>query len=282
MLEKFARDVFVGHVFFREFQGDGQHIQAIHAHPTGAVGLLEMPAGGKWRGTVENTDVVEAKEAALENVGAVRILAIDPPGEVEKQLVKDSFEKGAVRDATDATLDLVNAPGGPGVHGRVYVAKSPFVGGQLPVGMHIPFAEEQNELLLGEVGICERYRNAMEREVPGGVPGVFPLVRHGDDVFVVKVRPIFVAAVPALVGRFGPGRIAFEPGTNIVVIKLLGPEHTGEGLAHDRFRVGGQGFRDARFVKLLGFFLTRGEERVKSGSKIVGARNTCGALGMGG
>src|SRR2546429_5012353 len=68
VLEEFARDVFVGHVFFREFQGDGQHIQAIHAHPTGAVGLLEMPAGGKWRGTVENTDVVEAQEAALENV----------------------------------------------------------------------------------------------------------------------------------------------------------------------------------------------------------------------
>src|SRR5215469_7298099 len=224
MLKEFARDVFVGHVLFREFQRDGQHIQAVHAHPTGAVRLFKMSAGGKGCRTVENTDVVEAQEAPLENVGAVRIFAIDPPGEIEQLLVKDSFEKGAVGSAADAPLDFVNAPGGPGMHGRIYVAESPFVGGQLPVGMHIPFAEEKNELLLGEVRIYEGNRNAMEREVPGGVPGVLPLVRHGDDVLVVEVHPVFVAAAPALDGGLGPGRIAFKPVTNIVVIKLLGPE----------------------------------------------------------
>ena len=128
VLKELASDIFVGGIFLGEFQCNSQHVQAVHPHPTGAVGLFQMPAGGKWGGTIKDSDVVEAEEAALEDVGAVRILAIDPPGEIQKELVKNSFEERAVGDAPDAALDFVNAPGGPGMNGRIHVAESPFVG----------------------------------------------------------------------------------------------------------------------------------------------------------
>ena len=55
-----------------------------------------MAAGGQRCAAVEDADVVEAEEAALEDVVAVGVLAVDPPGEVEQQLVEDALQEGAV------------------------------------------------------------------------------------------------------------------------------------------------------------------------------------------
>ena len=44
---------------------------------------------GQRRRAVDRADVVEAEEAALEHVVALGVLAVDPPGEVEQQLVED-------------------------------------------------------------------------------------------------------------------------------------------------------------------------------------------------
>src|SRR6202166_1805790 len=96
VLKKFAGDVFVSAVFFGKFEGDSQHVEAIHAHPASAIGLLEMASGGERRGAVENADVVQTEEAALKNIGAVGILAVHPPGEIQKQFMKNFFEEGAV------------------------------------------------------------------------------------------------------------------------------------------------------------------------------------------
>src|ERR1700680_5062321 len=65
VLEKLARHIFVGRIFARQLQRYRQHIQAIHAHPTGAVRLLEMTSGGQRLRTVEYPDVVKAQKAAL-------------------------------------------------------------------------------------------------------------------------------------------------------------------------------------------------------------------------
>src|SRR5438445_106007 len=119
-----------------------------------------------------------------------------------------------------------NTSCGPGMNRRVDIAESPFVGGQLAVGVHVPLAQKKDELILGEIGIDERQGNTVKREVPRCVPRIFPFIRHGQNVFVVKMRPFLVAAVPALWGWRGDSRIAFKPSSNIVVIKLLGPEHS--------------------------------------------------------
>src|SRR6516225_9018576 len=70
----------------------------------------------------------------------------------------------------------------------------------------------------------------MKGEVPGCEPGIFPLVRHRDDVGGNKVSPIAVAPVLPVLRRRGLSRIAIEPMLHIEVIKLLVPQHSGESL----------------------------------------------------
>ena len=47
-------------------------LSAVHRHPARAVRLLEVPAGRQRRAAIEDADVVEAEEAALEDVHALR------------------------------------------------------------------------------------------------------------------------------------------------------------------------------------------------------------------
>jgi hypothetical protein len=49
------------------------------------------------------------------------------------------------------------------MHGRINVSQSPFISGYLPVGVHVPLAEHQRELLFCEVGVDQRECNAVER-----------------------------------------------------------------------------------------------------------------------
>ena len=79
-----------------EDRGDRGHAQRVEAHPAGAVGLLEQPAVRQVR-AVERPDVVEAEEAAFEDVRAVAILAVHPPGEVDEQLVEDPLRNSTSR-----------------------------------------------------------------------------------------------------------------------------------------------------------------------------------------
>ena len=71
-----------------EFHGEFQHVLAEEGHPGRAVRLLQVAAGGQRGAAVEDADVVEAEEAALEDVLAEAVLAVHPPGEVQQQLVE--------------------------------------------------------------------------------------------------------------------------------------------------------------------------------------------------
>ncbi len=68
VLEEFGRDVLVDRIVLRQFQRDAHQVQAIHRHPARAVGLVDVAAGRQRRAAVEDADVVEAEEAALENL----------------------------------------------------------------------------------------------------------------------------------------------------------------------------------------------------------------------
>src|SRR5262249_36261480 len=86
MLPKLASSVLIGRVIAREFERDRHQIETVHPHPAGAVRLFDEPAGWQRSASIKYADVVEAKEPALEDVPALRILAVDPPREVEQQL----------------------------------------------------------------------------------------------------------------------------------------------------------------------------------------------------
>src|SRR5258708_7105514 len=119
-----------------------------------------------------------------------RIFAAYRPGKVHHQLMDATLQKCAITLAFALMANLVNTPRRPGMYGRIDIAERPLVGGDLSVGMHVPLAQHQRELLLGEVRIHECERNAVKREVPSGLPRVFPLVRHGDNVRGIQWGPV--------------------------------------------------------------------------------------------
>ena len=90
-------------------------------------------------------------------------------------------------------LEFVGEDGGKGVHRRIDIAKVPFVGGKLSAGVNIGDREHQVQLLLTKVFVYQCHGNDMKGQVPGRIPGVFPLVRHRDDVGVVHVLPMLIA-----------------------------------------------------------------------------------------
>src|SRR5262245_1262585 len=107
MLEEFARYVFVGGVLARQLQRDGQHIETVHAHPTGCVRLLDVAAGWQRCAAVEDADIVETEEATLKNISALSVFAIHPPGEVEQEFLEDAFQKHSVTFAATLFFNFV-------------------------------------------------------------------------------------------------------------------------------------------------------------------------------
>src|SRR5262245_61871499 len=110
-----------------------------------------MTAGWQWCTAIENADVIKPEKAALKDVHSISIFAIDPPREIQQQLLEDPLKENCVADSTSLLLDLVNTPRSPGVNRRIHIAKRPFVSWQLTVRVHIPFAQHQHELVLGEL-----------------------------------------------------------------------------------------------------------------------------------
>ena len=122
-----------------------------------------------------------------------------------------------------AAVDLEHPQRSPGVHRRVDVAERPLVGRDLPVRVHVPLAQHQQELLLGEAGVDVRQSHAVERQVPRGVPGVLPRVRHRDHVARCRGVATRRCAREPLQGRRRPGRVALEPARRRRGVELLAP-----------------------------------------------------------
>ena len=81
------------------------------------------------------------------------------------------------------------------MHRRIHVAEGKLIRRNLPVGMHVPLAQQQDKLLLGEVRIEPREGDHVERQVPCREPRILPLVRHRDHVAIVQMLPVAIAAV---------------------------------------------------------------------------------------
>src|ERR1700730_923725 len=101
-----------------------------------------MPAGGKRRRSVKHSDVVEPQKSPLENVHALGIFAVHPPSEIQQQLVKNLFEKSAIRDAAQSPLNFINPKGSPRVDRRIHGAKRPLIRGQLSIRSDGPLPPE--------------------------------------------------------------------------------------------------------------------------------------------
>ena len=239
VLDELGHHVFVRGVVRGQLHGQLQHVLAEEGHPGRAVRLFEVPAGRQRRAPVEHADVVEAEEAALEHVLAEAVLAVDPPGEVQHQLVERGLEKLEVHFAAQRLLGAVEEQRGERVDRRVHVAEVPLIRGHLAGRVQVGAAQHQLHLALGEVGIGDRERERVEGQVPGRVPRVLPLVGHRDDVLVQHVEPLPVPRLPKA-GMERVGVVLVQPVVAVEEEELLAPEHAGNGLAHHIGRVRAQ------------------------------------------
>ena len=181
--------------------------------------------------------------------------------------MKGALQKTAVPPPGVSFFDLVNPPHCPRVNRRIHIGEVPFVSGKLPVGMHVPFAQQQKKLFLGKVRIDQRQRDAMKREIPGRVPRVFPLVRHGNHVGIVQVSPAAVASALPLARRFRSCRIAAQPAPDVVVVELLAPEQAGESLALDQSLVRRKRLGSDRLVELVSLAAALQKQLIESSAE---------------
>ena len=100
----------------------------------------------------------------------------------------------------------------------------------------------------------------MKGKVPRRIPGIFPFVGHRDDIVVVQVEPFLVAPLMAVCGRRGERRVAVEPPGDVVIVELLGPEHSGESLALHGSCLGVRHIELKVAVELIGFSYSPAED----------------------
>src|SRR4029077_8938691 len=170
MLEELGGDAFVYRIGARQFESDFHQVETEETHPSGGIGLFENGAARKLLAAIDDGNVVEPEESAFEDVVALAVHPVDPPGEVHEQLVKTLFQEGGIGDAGAQLLEFVHSPARPRVHGRIEIRELPFVSWNLAVGMLELLEQEQPEIFLGERRIDERQRYTLKCQVPGGKP----------------------------------------------------------------------------------------------------------------
>ena len=238
-------------------------------HPRRAIGLFEVAAGGQRRAAIEDADVVEAEEAAFEDVLAEAVFAVHPPREVQQQLVERRRQKLQVHLAAQGLLGAMQKERGEGVHGRIHIAEIPFVGRHLAARVEIDVLEHQLHLLFGEIRIDDRERERVEGQIPRGIPRILPLVGHRDDVLVQHVEPFGVAGgAKAVMERVGI--VLGEPVLAIEEEELLAPQHPGDGLPHDVSGIGTHAGRRHGLIKLIGFLQPIGQDFIEVIKRLIG------------
>ena len=131
-----------------------------------------------------------------------------------------------------------HAPAGPGMHWWIHIAECPYDTLESVRSDACTIRAETTKPRLCEIGIGQRNRHAVKRQIPGRVPGILPFVRHGDDVFIKEMAPLGIAPPPAIRRRRRHPGVARQPILDHEVIKLLAPKHAGERLALDPCRFG--------------------------------------------
>ncbi len=183
MLDELQREVLVRRVGVGQLEGDLEHRLAEQRHPGRPVRLLQLAALRQRSAAVEDADVVEAEEAALEDVPPGRVLAVQPPGEVQQQLVERALQEVVVRRAAALLLQLVHEQHGPRVHRGVDVAEVPLVRGEL--------AARMTDRMPSLIDISA----PLQADVPSDPPGLQPQITYLDHR----------ATAPAIAAFFGIG-----------------------------------------------------------------------------
>ena len=146
--------------------------------------LSEAAACRKGLVAVEDADVVHTEKPAAEHTAVVDILLVEPPHDAQGQRAVRLGEEGMVADTGLHPIQLIDLPCRPRVQGRVGVAEGPFVGRDLSVRVLGGGLQEDQDLLLGQVGIDQRQRHTVKRQVPCGKP---PGYSHASGIRITSL-----------------------------------------------------------------------------------------------
>src|SRR5215831_3751709 len=90
MFKELYRQQLVSTIRLCEFQCDPHQVQAEESHPTGAIRLLEDGSAGQGLAAGQHRNIVQPKKSTLEDIIPLAIHAVDPPAEIDQQLVQAS------------------------------------------------------------------------------------------------------------------------------------------------------------------------------------------------
>src|SRR5262249_38229712 len=144
---------------------------------------------------IKSADVIHPQKAGLEDVLAQSVLSVDPPGEVQKHLLKDTLHERVVCYPGTSALDIEDCPRRQRQDRRVNIVEVPLVSRDLSVGGDVPLAQHQQDLVLGKLPVDIRKRDAVKTQVPGSGPRKLPLVGHRDHVAREEMCPLVVASL---------------------------------------------------------------------------------------
>jgi hypothetical protein len=68
--------------------------------------LTQYTTCGEGLRAIESSDIIETQESPLEYVVTARIFPIDPPGEIQEELLENSFQELQVLATIHLPLDL--------------------------------------------------------------------------------------------------------------------------------------------------------------------------------
>ena len=225
VLKELRGDVFISGVLAGQLQRNREHRETIKRHPGRAIGLRISQSWRELHRAIKQADVVQSQKAACEEVLPVNVLPVNPPREIDEELLKNPLEKEPV-PLTVTARHLVNAPTCPGVHWRIHIRQPELVGGERTAGVHVPFPQQKNELLLRKLRIDLGKRDHLKCVVPGGEPGVLPFIRHRQNIAAVQVSPLAIPACQPICRWCRLRRIACQPVLHDILVKLFRPEET--------------------------------------------------------
>src|SRR5437588_1821686 len=121
VLEEFGGQNFVNAVVRTQFESNSHQVETKETHPARAIGLFKHSAAGQLLSAINHSDVVETEESAFENVVALAIYAVHPPGNAHEQFVQTLFEEASIGFPQVPFFNLVNLPASPSLHRRIHI-----------------------------------------------------------------------------------------------------------------------------------------------------------------
>ncbi len=137
------------------------------------------------------------------------------------------------------------------------IPEVPFVRGNLPVGVEIPLAQHEFQLLFGEIRIDDTQGNSVKSQVPAAYPGYSHLSGMEMISSFTHVEPLGLRIKPRW-STLELRAVFHEPGFQIIYVVLLGPEHARQGLPHNETFIITETYRCYRVVKVVSLFLSAG------------------------